>query len=332
MRCSSMYQARRRAARHPRTAVAALLVGALSVTPGTAQELSGLVALGGSTPVAGAVVELHQVNEESGALVDSTATDASGSFVFFLPSDVDPGTVFLAGARHGGVLYWGAPVHSTNPTDLEDYVVTVFDTMAVSAPASDLETSIRHVVITPTAAGLHVEEIIDVEGMPDRTLVAEADSGLVWSTTLARGALGAVPSPGGVPPEDVVLGESSVGFRGTLSPSGIRVVLQYFLSSSEYALELDHSTARLELLVMPQPGLDLRVSGLEERAVAAGMRVPVRRYAGTDLTAGSTVTVDAAIAQPGRGRAGIWLLIAVLLGAAALASIRFTARGAPSGA
>lgn len=329
---SSAFPARRRPTRHPCTGVAALLAAALWVSPGTAQELSGLVALGGSTPVAGAVVELHQVSEETGALVDSTTTDASGSFAFFLQSDVDPGAVYLAGARYGGVLYWGPPVHSTNPTDLEGYVVTVFDTLVVSAPASDLRTSIRHVVITPTGAGLHVEEIIDVEGMPDRTLVAEADSVLVWSTNLARGALGVVPSPGGVPAEDVVLGNSSVGFRGALSPSGIRVAIQYFLSSSEYALELDHSTARLELLVVPQTGLDLRVSGLEETAVAAGMRVPVRRFAGTDLIAGSSVTVDATIAQPGRGRAGIWLLIAVLLGGAALASIRFTARGSSSGA
>ncbi len=331
MPCSSMCPAGRRATRRPCTAAAALLVGALWVSPGKAQELSGLVALGGSTPVAGAVVELHQVSEETGALMDSTTTDSSGSFVFFLPSDADPGAVYLAGARYGGVLYWGPPVHSTNPTDLEGYVVTVFDTLAVSAPAPDLRTSIRHVVITPTAAGLGVEEIIDVEGMPDRTLVAETDSALVWSTMLARGAVGVVPSPGGVPAEDVVPGTSSVGYRGALSPSGIRVVLQYFLSSSEYALELDHSTARLELLVMPQPGLDLRVSGLEEAAVAPEMRVPVRRFAGTDLTAGSSVTVDAAIAQPGHGRAGVWLLIAVLLGAAALATIRFTTRGTPSG-
>jgi hypothetical protein len=311
--------------------VAALLAGALWVSPGTAQELGGLVALGGSTPVAGAVVELHQVSGETGALVDSTTTDASGGFTFFLQSDVDPGAVFLAGARYGGVLYWGPPVHSTNSADLEDYVVTVFDTMAVSAPAVDLRTSIRHVVITPTGEGLHVEEIIDVEGMPGRTLVSEADSVLVWRAMLARGALGIVPSPGGVPAEDVVLGDSSVGFRGALPPSGIRVVLQYFLSSSEYALELDHPTARLELLVMPQPGLDLRVSGLEETSVAPGMRIPVRRFSGTDLTAGSSVAVDATIDQPGRGRAGIWLLIAVLLGAAALASIRFTSRGASSG-
>jgi hypothetical protein len=301
------------------------------VTPGRAQELRGLVSLADSTPVAGAVVELHRVSEDTGAFVDSATADASGGFAFVLRPDADPGAVFMAGARYDGVLYWGPPVHSTNPTDREGYTVVVFDTMAVSAPASDLRTSIRHVVITPTASGLQVEEIIDVEGMPDRTLVGETDSVLVWTTLLARDAHGVVPSAGGVPLEDVAPGDRSVGFRGALPPSGIRVVLQYFVPSGEYALELDHPTGRLELLVMPQPGLDLRVSGLEEAAVGRGMRVPVRRFTGTDMTVGASVTVHASIEGPGGGRAGIWFLIALVLGAAALVSVRLSPRRSRAG-
>ena len=288
-----------------------------------AQELAGLVALPGSTPVPGVPVELHRVNEQTGAVVDSTVSDASGRFSFALDVDEEPGAVFLTGARFGGVLYWGPPVHGTSPADLADYVVAVFDTSVVSGPADNLRTSIRHVVITPAVSGLQVEEIIDVEGLADRTLVPASDSTPVWSTELAAGALGVVPARGGVPSEDLFLGQGKAGFAGPLPPSGIRIVLQYVVPAMDYVLRLGQPTGRFELLVMPVPGLKLEIQGLKEAPVGSDMRVPVRRFAATDLAAGTTVSVRAEIEAPGRGRAWIWLLVAAALGAAALASTRF---------
>lgn len=304
----------------------AAALAVLWVTPGWGQELRGLVALPDSTPVDAAVVELHRVSEETAVLVDSTVTDASGRFAFVLQTDEDPGAVFLAGARYGGVLYWGPPVHASNPTDADGYSVVVFDTTAVSAPVPGLRSSIRHVVITPATRGLQIEEIIDVEGMPDRTLVGDGDSVLVWTTSLAWDAHGVIPVAGGVPREDLALGEGRVGFRGALPPSGIRVVLQYVVPSSEYTLRLDHPTGRLELLVMMRPGLELQAWGLEEAPVGDEMRVPVRRFTGVDLPDGSTVAVRAEIEQPRRGRPWIWLMVSLSLGAAALLAVRLNAR------
>jgi len=304
---------------------AAALV-ALWVTPGWGQEIRGLVVLADSTPVEHAGVELHRVSEDTGILVDSTITDAAGRFAFVLESDEDPGGVFLAGAWYGGVLYWGPSVHASNLTAADDYAVVVFDTTAVSAPVPGLRSSIRHVVITPSTGGLQIEEIVDVEGMPDRTFVGAGDSVLVWTSSLARDAHGVVSLGGGVPPEDLLLGEGSVGFRGALPPSGIRMVLQYVVPSTEYALRLDHPTGRMELLVMLRPGLKLQVSGLEEAPVGDGMRVPVRRFTGVDLADGSSVAVRAEIEQPRRGRAWMWFMVSLALGATALLSVRLNAR------
>ena len=300
-------------------------IGLAWSTPGfaTAQELAGVVALPDSIPVEGVRVELHRVNEQAGALVDSAVSDESGRFSFALDIDEEPGVLFIAGARHGGVLYWGPPVHGTSPPDLADYVVAVFDTTVVSGPAENLRTSIRHVVLTPGLAGLQVEEIIDIEGLDDRTLVSASDSTSVWVTRLADGALGVIPAQGGVPSEDLVLGQGMVGFSGALPPSGVRIVLQYILPSAEYVLRLGHRTGRLEVLVMPAPGLELTVEGLEEARVSSDMRVPVRRFSATELAAGATVSVRAEIKEPGRGSAWVWLFVAAALGAAALISIRF---------
>jgi len=166
-----------------------------------AQEVAGVVALPDSIPVRGARVELHRVTEQGGVVVDSTVSDAMGRFSFLLSSNEEPGAVFLAAARHHGILYWGPPVHAASPTDRVDYVVAVFDTTVVSAPDGDLRTSIRHVVITPGIAGLQVEEIIDIEGRPERTLVTSVDSIPVWVAELGAGASGVVLAEGGAPAE-----------------------------------------------------------------------------------------------------------------------------------
>jgi hypothetical protein len=296
------------------------------VLPACSQELSGVVTLADSDPVGGARVELHSVTESAGALIDSTVTDPSGRFEFSLGVAAEPGAVFLVGARHGGVLYWGPPIHTTNPDDLSDYSVAVFDTALVSSAVESLQTTIRHVMITPGVSGLQVQEIIDIAGASDVTLLAASDSGLVWTGALARDAQLVVPSQGGVPGEDLAVMDGMVGFAGALPPSGVRVAIQYLVPSTEYSLRLDHPTDRLELLVMPQPGMDLQVDGLTEASVSAEMRVPVRRFAASDLAEGAAVSARFEFEEPGRGRAWIWFLVSLALGAAALLSVRLTAR------
>ena len=169
-----------------------------------------------------------------------------------------------------------------------------------------------------------MEEIIDVEGLPDRTLVAEADTLAVWIAPLAIGAHGVVPAPGGVVAEDLMLMGEQVGYAGPLPPSGIRVVIQYVIPSPDYVLSLPNETGKLELLVMPVPGLDLKVSGLEESAVGGDMRVPVRRFSALDLAAGSSISVRATIEQPGKTRVWPWFMASFVLGAAALASVKLS--------
>ena len=307
-------------------AVAALWM--LLATPGSAQELNGVVALGDSTPVGGARVELHNVGEATGVLVDSAVTDASGRFGFSLDATEASGAVFLVGARYAGVLYWGPPVHAANPGDLSDFSVVVFDTALVSGPVDSLRTAMRHVVITPGPAGLQIEEIIDVQGAPARTIVPAGDSVSVWSGALASDAHAVLPSQGGVPAEDVVVSGGTVGFIGALPPTGIRLVLSYVVPSDEYRLQVDHPTDRLELLVMSRPGIDVRAEGLVEAPVGSEMRVPMRRFTTAELQPGRTVSIITEFEEPGRGRAWIWFLVSVVLGGAALLSTRLTAKGA----
>jgi len=306
-------------------AIAALLV-LRAVQPGIGQDLRGHVTIADSVPAAGVRVELHSVSQTAGAIVDSTIAAADGEFEFSLPGSSEPGSIFLVGARYGGVLYWGPPIHATNPDELVDYSVAVFDTALVADAVLSLRTEFRHVVITPGPAGLQIAEIIDVAGVPDRTLLPAGDSVFVWTGALPGNTQGVLPGQGGVAPEDLAVRDESIGFAGALPPSGIRVVLEYVVSGTEYRLQLAHPTERLELLVMPRAGMTLQVDGLVEASVGTDMTVPVRRFAAAEMAEGATVSVRVAVEEPGRGRAWLWFLVSLALGAAALFSVRLTRR------
>ncbi|MBT8479255.1 MAG: hypothetical protein KJO06_10065 [Gemmatimonadetes bacterium] len=309
-----------------RLILAGLVLLPVAVAPGLAQELRGRVLLGDTVSVSGATVELHRVSQTSGVLLDSAVTDRSGSFAFALGESEGPEALFLVGARFGGILYWGPPIHAMSPLDLTEYSVTVFDTAMVAAAVADLRTTIRHVVLTPGVAGMQVEEIIDIEGKPDRTLVADGDSVFVWKTGLAEEAHGVVPWQGGVPADDLAVAGGTIGFLGALPPTGIRVVVQYVVASSEYSLSLDHDTDRLELLVMPRPGVEVKAVGVTEESVGDDMRIPVRRFTASDLAAGAEISVVTRFEEPMRGRAWVWLLAALSLGVAAVLSVRISSR------
>jgi hypothetical protein len=293
-----------------------------AVQPAIGQDLRGRVTLADSLPVGGVRVELHSVSQTEGALVDSATAGQDGQFDFALPGSTEAGTVFLVGARYGGVLYWGPPIHPTNPDEMVDYSVTVCDTALVAEPVGSLESAFRHVVVTPGSAGLQIAEIIDVEGVSDRTLLPSGDSVFVWTGALAGNSHGVFPAQGGVPPEDLAVRDGTIGFAGALPPTGIRVAVEYTVSGSEYALRLGHRTERLELLVMPRAGTTLQVDGLAEASVGSDMAVPVRRFMATDLSEGATVSVRVGFEEPGRGNAGVWFVVALALGAAALLSLR----------
>ena len=304
-----------------------LALAGLWALPVHAQSrIEGSVFLRDSVPVSGVALELHRVTEESGALVDSTESGVEGRFLFDLESSAAPGPVYLVGARYGGVLYWGAPLHGAGLDTIRDYRVFVFDTVLVRSPVKDLAIPFRHLVLTPAVGGMQVEEIIDVKGRAGHTLVPAADSSVVWSATLAVGAHAVIPIQGGVPPEDVIPSEGTVGYSGPLAPTGIRIVLQYVVPGGQFQLPVEEATDRLELLIAGRPGMELEVSGLEEARTDEDMGGAVRRFSGAGLEAGHVVGAQVGWRQPGRRSAWLWLVASGALAALAFLSARWSSR------
>lgn len=297
--------------------ILAVLPAACLVSPLQGQTLRGYVILGSdSSGVAGAPVELHRVTRASGEVVDSATTGRAGRFDLRFAGEADPDAVYIVAARHHGVRYFGPVLHASTEVP-EPYRVVVYDTVQVRAPTT-LQVEFRHVVLTPLAeGGLAVEEILDLSGRPRATLVGVPATEALWTTVLPRGAVAPRVAAEGAPPEAVEASAGVLRLRSTLPPSGLRLTVGYQLPHSEYDLDLDHPTRRLEVVVT---GSRVRVGseGLDEVSAVEASDQPFRRFRGDDLPVGSRVAVRVEMAGIGRAWAWIWLALGAVFMATAV--------------
>lgn len=313
---------------------AALLLAALAVgAPAShlpAQVLEGRVLRADSMAVAGALVELHRITPDSGSVIDSTRTGQGGAFRFVTDLAGDSGAVYLPGARHDGILYWGPALHGGGVVPdrgAEPFVITVYDTVAVSGPVEDLTVGMRHAVLTPGRGGVQVDEIIDVKGRDIRTLVSAADTGPVWRTALARDAHGAIPNAAEVSPRDLRLRNDRLELLGMLPPFGARLGVSYFVQGSDFDLRLEHDTDRIEILVVDVPGLEVTATGVAPApAIGVETGAAMRRYTATHLRSGTNLRLTLTLSEDGPAAAWPWLVAALVLGLAALAARRHVGR------
>ncbi|HEX9108172.1 MAG TPA: carboxypeptidase-like regulatory domain-containing protein, partial [Longimicrobiales bacterium] len=91
-------------------ALALLSRAALAQAP-----LPGQVLDPAGKPVAGQRVTLHEVNQASGAMVDSALTDAQGRFTVRVPTPPDTNTIFFVATRWQGELFIGTPFRPPLP-------------------------------------------------------------------------------------------------------------------------------------------------------------------------------------------------------------------------
>jgi len=275
-----------------------------------AQSLEGRVVYGvDSSAVAGVRVELHRVTATAGAVVDSTFSLADGSFQFGLEDGTGSDALWLAAARHGGILYFGPARHAGQTLDGGEYEVLVYDSVTVTTPPSDLRVGIRHLVVTAgSSGGFDIAEVFDVLGSAELTLVPVPDTLAIWSTSYPASAVAPRAIEGGVEPEAVTFESGQVVLRSMISPLGARVTFVYTTRSPELEIRIDHPTDRVEVVVA---GLDVEVTGASPAASSVTGGQTVLRFTAEDLLPGATVRV--AIAErPGPGRqALVWAVIGV---------------------
>lgn len=287
-------------------AAALLLAGGLVATAGLpsgaggqspdGDELRGRVVLGpDSAAVAGQTVVLHRVTPDTGMAVDSATSAADGRFSFRLRAGSRD--VFVASARHAGILYFGPAVDGGSPSD--GYRLVVYD-VREAGPSDTLRLASRALVLTPGRSGVEVTDVVQAAGIADRTLVGRvpvagaSDREPWWSLRLPTGARDVRVLAGGVGEGQVELLDGEARLSAPVPPTGARVVLGYRVPSGQQArLRVSRPVGHLEVVVR-QDVAGVTVDGLSGgEEIASGER-RYRRYSAREVEPGRAVRIAVA--------------------------------------
>lgn len=301
----------------------------------------------------GREVVLHRIGSGGGSAVDSTVTGPGGEFAFPLPGRDGAGgdgdaPVYLATARHGGVLYMGPAVPGDAPVPSGGYRIEVYPAERAST-ASSLTLRSRTLVVTREGGDLRVMDVVSARGRPGRTLVGtpggEADAGARgggadgapagpaawWSVSVPAGARDVRVLPGAVDASEVSFADGEARISAAIPPQGRRVVLGYRIpGGSPLELVLRHPAELVEVVAGRGAG-EVRVPGGREAEPLEVEGDRLARFRLRDREEGDTVRVVPAGSSAGGGRTAGWIAVGagVLLAAAAAWAWRRRSSGAP---
>ncbi len=252
-------------------------------------ELTGRVTLE-EAPIGGVPVELHRVTSATSGVIDRTVTDAAGGFHFRLPPlDTTGFTVFFTTAEHGGVRYFGRPLHPND--DPDDYRVAVFDT--TSAPAEPPRLTRRDLVLMPQNDGSwEVNEIVRFTNAGTRTVVSA--SGMPTAEVdLPAGATDFEAGDGDAPADQVQRMGDRVLLLLPLIPGERELFFRYRLASrpsrTEIAMRVPTDTMNL---FVRQPSPRLTVDGLSLAEIVEVESERFLRFSSSGDAAGGPVAIQ----------------------------------------
>jgi hypothetical protein len=269
-------------------------------------------------PLPGAWVVLHEVSRSGGGrAIDSTRTDAAGTYALAVPHP-DTAAIYVISSRRAGIAYFSEPVvprpRGGGPARLRP--LYVYDTSATAGPVA----LVRRLV---TVAGRQrdgtreVLELLELENPGRATRIAPDTLHPTWGGAIPAAAIQFRVGEGDVSPQAVTrVGDSVLVFAPLPPGERKQVSYAYVLPADVRRLELpvDQPTGEFDLLledttagvVLPR-GQPLGTEALGERRFA--------RYRATALGAGTAVAVTF---PPPRGVAPE-RLVPVVVAVAALA-------------
>lgn len=307
-----------------------LALSCLFLVPRTShgQVVEGVVVSGrDSSAVPGAVVLMHRITADAGEVVDSTATDSGGRFRLSMNGADDPAALFAAAALNDGVNYFGPAIHPG--MELPDsYTIVVHETETIDGPLADSRIMLRHVVVSPSAHGLlQITEVVDVAGLPDRAVATASVLDPIWTLELPAGVESWTPVAGGLPAEALSLVGNRVEVRAKLPPTGMRVAFAYFRNGPDVELPISHATDRLEVILV---GAD--EESLVGLSPGSSADLPpgsnAKRFVATAVEPGTVAGLTLESEAPPTGAVLIWVLVGLVLLAAAGISAAMARRSA----
>jgi hypothetical protein len=267
-----------------------LLTGALNGSL-PAQELSGRVQLG-DTPVGGQEVVLHRVSRDTSGSVGQAITGPDGRFAIQLPPvDTAGFTVFFTTVEFGGIRHFGYPVHPGDSID--DYTVTVFDTVTAGAPGSAaVRITRRDIVMLPESdGGWEVNELVRLSNPGLRTLVAP-EGKATWEFRIPAGATAFELGEGEIGASELLRMGDRALLAAPLLPGSREIFLRYRVPAgrTDLHLAIGTPTDSLNLFVRdPAPAVEVR--GLRSEPSVQSEVGVFRSFVGTELEEGSVLSI-----------------------------------------
>ncbi|MFN2564266.1 MAG: hypothetical protein ABR499_04555 [Gemmatimonadaceae bacterium] len=278
-------------------------------------------------PVAGAWVVLHRIGHDSAGPLDSTRTDARGTYAFRYSRSEEDSALFLVSSVYGGVAYFTPPLRAGNIRG-EAAEIMVFDTTSARLP---LRVQGRHLVVATGSEGSSHHDVLEVyELSNDTSLTAVAPkSGSVWTALVPEGARQFRIGEGDVSEGGLVMRNGRVELFAPIAPGLKQISFRYQLPRDAFPLTvpITESVGVLEV-VSDDPGARVSGAGLREvRAMTSEGRT-FKRFLAQDVPRNAVVRI--ALAGGGGARGATVALLGALFTAAAGGALALAIRRARS--
>ena len=299
-----------------------------AVPLGQARSVTGLVrhpgAKGDPEPVPHQRVVLHRVGQDTAGPIDSTYTDAKGSYRFHYKTTGSPDAVYFASSTYAGIAYFTAPLQTADVGSPGGDIM-VYDT---TSHGFTLLMQGRHIVIgAPGAKGMReVAEVFDLGNSGTRTLISRDSLTPVWTTQLPAGAVSPGVSGGDIAPGAVTFKGTDVQLFAPVSPGVRQLAVGFQLPPSAFPLSvpITGGAGVLEVL-LEEKSATPSLPGLAQQSSITAQGRTFKRYLAQNVPDGAVLRIDAGV--PGGGSrtrlfAAIAFAMAILLAVALTIAIR----------
>ncbi len=281
-------------------------------------------------PVTGEWVTLHRVGTDTAGPMDSVRTDAQGRYTFTYRPWGARDAVYFVSATYDGIAYFSQPLAQPVVRGAESEI-TVYDTTAHAVP---LRMRGRHLVVSaPTAAGYRsVIEVFELSNDSSVTLVpggprAERPS---WSLALPAGTQRFQVGQGDVSAAAVTVDRGIAEVFAPIAPGLKQISFSYALPPTAFPLTRALPTGAIVLEVLvEEPSARVIAPRLHEVQPVSVEGRTFRRFLGQDVPAGATLRVTVPVTL-GNRRALYFAVVAIVIGAAMLASLALAFRRRPT--
>lgn len=305
--------------------------GAAAAHPAPNASVSGRVETPGEKtelPVAGVMVTLHRVGQDSSGPVDSVRAGADGRYVIrYARPDTDQ-AVYFAAAVYRGIAYFSSPIRGARATG-DDAAITVFDT--TTHPIAFHVQGHHLVIAAPRPDGIRdVVEVWELSNDTSVTAIAKDSLSSVWTAPLPHGIQKFAGGQSDVSADALVARGNRVALIAPFGPGVKQISYTYSLPPSEFPLDvpIETPTSVMEVLV-EEAGATVSGATLRATPAATTQGRTFKRFLGQDVPRGQqariTVPVTTA-ATRGKVLATLATVIAALM---AFALWRALSRRAP---